>query len=65
MVRLARLGVLDQGRSADVEIEMTEFEGQRDREPPHSPTAGLLRTSEYAGSREGEPLNHRQALVAS
>jgi hypothetical protein len=58
MVRLARLGVLDQGRSSDVEIEMTEYEGQR-REPPHSPTAGLLRTSEYAGSREGERYSKR------
>ncbi|KAK9917383.1 hypothetical protein WJX75_003789 [Coccomyxa subellipsoidea] len=58
MVRLARLGVLDQGRSSDVEIEMTEYEGQR-REPPHSPTAGLLRTSEYAGSREGPRFDER------
>lgn len=55
MVRLARLGGLDQGQSSSVEIEMTELEGQQ-REPPHSPTAGLLRTSEYAGSREGEQV---------
>ena len=49
--RLARLGRLSTGRSESHEIEMTEFE----HEPSscHSPCAGVLRTSEYAGSREG------------
>lgn len=52
MARLARLGMLDFGKTTSIEIEMTEFEGHS-REPPHSPTAGVLQTSEYAGSREG------------
>ena len=52
-MRLARLGGLDQGRSSDIEIELADFDGHH-REPPHSPTAGLLRSTEYAGSRDGE-----------
>ena len=34
-----------------MEIEMTEIEHEHGS--CHSPTAGVLRTSEYAGSREG------------
>lgn len=39
------------GRSDNVEIEMTELEHEQGA--CHSPSAGVLRTSEYAGSREG------------
>ncbi|BDA48709.1 probable LysM and putative peptidoglycan-binding domain-containing protein at N-terminal half [Coccomyxa sp. Obi] len=58
LVRLARLGGLDQGRSSDIEIEMADFE-RHQREPPHSPTAGLLRSTEYAGSRDGPRFDER------
>jgi len=49
--RLARLGCLSTGRSEGIEIEMTEIEHEQGS--CHSPSAGVLRTSEYAGSREG------------
>lgn len=49
--RLARLGRLSTGRSDGIEIEMTEIEHEQGS--CHSPSAGVLRTSEYAGSREG------------
>ena len=52
--RLARLGRLSMGRSDNVEIEMTELEHEQGA--CHSPSAGVLRTSEYAGSREGTLL---------
>ncbi|CAL8463425.1 g2959 [Coccomyxa elongata] len=58
LVRLARLGALDHGRSSDIEIEMADFDGQQ-REPPHSPTAGLLRSTEYAGLRDGPRFDER------
>ena len=48
---LARLKRLSTGRSESIEIEMTEIEHEPDS--CHSPSAGVLRTSEYAGSREG------------
>jgi hypothetical protein len=51
--RLRRLGLLDHGRIASVEIEMTEFEAHP-RGPQHSPRAGVLHTPEYAGLREGQ-----------
>ena len=48
---LARLKRLSTGRSESIEIEMTEIEHEPDS--CHSPSAGVLRTSEYAGSKEG------------
>ncbi|CAL5223678.1 g6229 [Coccomyxa viridis] len=55
--RLARLGRLSMGRSDNVEIEMTELEHEQGA--CHSPSAGVLRTSEYAGSREGRTVDER------
>ncbi|CAK0740559.1 hypothetical protein CVIRNUC_001259 [Coccomyxa viridis] len=54
---LARLKRLSTGRSESIEIEMTEIEHEPDS--CHSPSAGVLRTSEYAGSREGRTVDDR------
>ena len=40
-----------------MEIEMTELEHEQGS--CHSPSAGVLRTSEYAGSREGRQLHFK------
>lgn len=58
--RLARLGRLSMGRSESIEIEMTEIEHEQGS--CHSPSAGVLRTSEYAGSREGV-FSHMHAIL--
>ena len=59
---LARLKRLSTGRSESIEIEMTEIEHEPDS--CHSPSAGVLRTSEYAGSREGATaMSHKRVQL--